>query len=105
MKLTEALEVVLDLARGNIIDHREHLAENRRQQVACDMVAECSGGTITITMEGGLIQEIEGIPPGVQVVVNDFDTELDQDDSRLTEINGQMAYQTIWEGDGFPSSK
>ena len=31
--------------------------------------------TITITLKGGLIQDIEGIPKGVEVVVMDFDVE------------------------------
>ena len=31
--------------------------------------------TITITLKGGLIQDIEGIPKGVGVVVMDFDVE------------------------------
>jgi hypothetical protein len=37
--------------------------------------------TIIIRVEGGLIEDIDGIPPDVEVVVRDYDVEmLDEDD-------------------------
>lgn len=52
---------------------------------------------IIITVDGGIIQEIEGIPPGIEIEVRDFDTE-GSDDPRIEEFNGERAFVTIWEG-------
>lgn len=50
---------------------------------------------IIITVDGGLIQDIENIPPGIQVEIHDFDTE-GADDSEITMINNDEAVTSIW---------
>jgi hypothetical protein len=52
--------------------------------------------TITITMEGGIIQHIAGIPLGVRVKILDFDTD-GVEAKKLTLLpNGQKAVVSIW---------
>lgn len=53
---------------------------------------------IVITMEGGVIQDIEHIPAGVEVVVMDFDEISDDDkDERIhTNDQGQKYYRSEW---------
>ena len=53
---------------------------------------------IVITMEGGLIQDIQYIPKNIQIRVLDFD-EDQSDDPRVEIINGDKAYVTIWEAE------
>jgi hypothetical protein len=38
---------------------------------------------ITITVDGGIVQDIEGIPPNVVVVVRDYDCEPDDKAAEL----------------------
>lgn len=59
--------------------------------------------TITIYMEGGLIQHIENIPKGTEIRVLDFDTDDSGDDPRVQPVkcnvehfNGKEAYEQIW---------
>lgn len=40
MDITEALELILSLARDNILDPREDLDESAKQKQACDMVED-----------------------------------------------------------------
>lgn len=40
---------------------------------------------ITVRVEGGTVQSVEGIPPGVTVRVWDFDTDM-ADPERITEM-------------------
>lgn len=45
---------------------------------------------ITITVDGGMIQDVEGIPPDVIVRIVDFDTkDADPEDEQI--IDGQAA--------------
>lgn len=55
---------------------------------------------IVITLEGGLIQSIQGIPKGVRIIVLDFDTEgsRPEDDDRIAEIKlGEFAFVSTWD--------
>lgn len=54
--------------------------------------------TITITVEGGIIQSIDDIPADVRVVVRDFDTEGIDDLDRLKVCgDGWREYvETVW---------
>ena len=52
--------------------------------------------TITIEMEGGLIQHIEGIPKNYQVRVLDFDEDADQTNFEEVEGYKEKAYVTYW---------
>lgn len=51
---------------------------------------------ITITMEGGVIQDIQYIPKNVQVKVLDFDTEGVPDEELTKLRNGQKAVVSVW---------
>jgi hypothetical protein len=51
---------------------------------------------ILITMDGGVIQDINDIPPGVQVVVRDYDIE-DVDSAELTaDENGDEYIESVY---------
>lgn len=53
---------------------------------------------IIVVVEGGLIQEITGIPKGFEIEVRDFDTDLrDDSDPRVEEFGDEFAYVTIWD--------
>lgn len=59
---------------------------------------------IIVTMEGGIIQDIEGIPHDVQVVVKDFDVEgLAEGEQpggnwvKATE-SGELYFESVWKG-------
>ena len=52
--------------------------------------------TVTISLEGGVIQHVD-VPPGVRVIVKDFDVE-GCDESDLTENeHGDKFIESIWE--------
>jgi len=55
--------------------------------------------TIVITMEGGLIQDIEK-PEGIKVVVMDFDADTvdycDPDDDIKVNAKGERYFESIW---------
>ena len=59
--------------------------------------------TIIITVSGGLIQDIENIPPGVVIEVRDFDTydygpeDIDEADD-YREFEGKIAQVSLWTG-------
>ena len=64
--------------------------------------------TITIELEGGLIQNVSGIPAGVRVTVMDFDTE-GASEEELTSVPARIlaqpddreyAFVTNWDGAG-----
>ena len=58
--------------------------------------------TIDIEVEGGLIQNIEGIPDGIQIRVRDYDTQdmTAEDDPQLITGEGRSHTQCIWHSDG-----
>jgi hypothetical protein len=55
--------------------------------------------TITVTMQGGLVADVEGIPLGLRVRVLDLDVEgMDKDD--LVKLpGGKQAFENIWAAD------
>lgn len=55
------------------------------------------GGAIVVTVEGGVIQDIEGIPPGVTVRVLDFDTEgVEENELVVVNDDKQKAIVSEW---------
>jgi hypothetical protein len=53
---------------------------------------------IIIKMDGGLIQDILNIPPGIEIEVRDYyATEGDDDGRILTDEEGKRYYPTLWE--------
>lgn len=51
---------------------------------------------ITITVEGGVIQHITGIPAGCKVKVIDFDTDGVPDEDLVKLHNGDRAIVSTW---------
>ena len=52
---------------------------------------------IIITVEGGVIQDIQHIPRGTQVKVLDFDTDgAEEDDLTIVNAKGEKAYVSYW---------
>jgi hypothetical protein len=51
---------------------------------------------ITVTVEGGLIQEIENIPPGISVLVMDFDTDGTDEDEVTKTTEGDLCVVSEW---------
>ncbi len=54
--------------------------------------------TITVTVDGGLIQDIDGIPPGVAVEVRDYDLEGNDTDV-LADNDGNEYFRGLWGGE------
>jgi len=52
---------------------------------------------ITVTVEGGVVQAIDGIPPGMTVRVLDFDTDGVDEESLTALPNGSKASVSDWE--------
>jgi hypothetical protein len=65
--------------------------------------APCDAGNqkvITITMEGGIIHGVEGIPNGITVRVHDFDIEGAEPESITTTANGDKVCVSEWQSEG-----
>ena len=58
---------------------------------------------ITNTVEGGVVQAIDGIPAGVTVRVLDFDTEGAEEEFLTALPNGEKASVSEWSGKAPPS--
>ncbi len=56
--------------------------------------------TITVIVEGGMIQDVIGIPKGVRVEVHDYDTEGGDPDieSIETDRQGGRHFVSLWNG-------
>jgi hypothetical protein len=55
--------------------------------------------TITVTMQGGLVADVDGIPPGCRVRVLDLDVEGMDTEDLITLPDGQQATENIWAAD------
>ena len=58
---------------------------------------------ITVTVEGGVVQGIDGIPAGVIIRVLDFDTEGAEEESLTALPNGEKACVSEWSAETPPS--
>jgi hypothetical protein len=65
--------------------------------------SDVSGTLITVTVEGGVVQAIDGIPEGKIVRVLDFDTEGAEGESLTALPNGEKACVSEWSGKTPPS--
>ena len=61
-----------------------------------DDPASESGHVITVTLEGGVIQGIQGVPPGVTVRVLDHDVEGVEPERLRSVVGGEQALVTDW---------
>ena len=82
-------------------DGEEHLESELRlvlQQQAeqSSPPPDVSGTLITVTVEGGVVQAIDGIPPGMTVRVLDFDTDGADEESLTALPNGSKASVSDW---------
>lgn len=48
---------------------------------------------IIITVEGGVIQDVQGIPPGVRVIVRDYDIE------GMDDVGEEEYVESVYEAD------
>ena len=55
--------------------------------------------TITVTMQGGLIADVDGIPPGVRVRVLELDVEGMEEEDLVQLPDGKQAIENIWAAD------
>ena len=53
--------------------------------------------TIVITVEGGLIQWIAGIPEDVRIVVKDYDVDSVDEENLTTDENGDEYVESVWD--------
>ncbi len=53
---------------------------------------------ITVTVDGGLVEDVTDIPPGVSVRVVDFDAGQGIDDENAIEVGGRQAWVSEYEG-------
>lgn len=51
---------------------------------------------IIIDLDGGLVQDVHALPPGVRVVVRDYDIEGADDDELHTDDSGAKHYQSVY---------
>ena len=55
--------------------------------------------TIVIFVHGGVVQHIGGIPPGVTVLVRDYDVDPDDDPNYPRGRNGDPYFEGAWTGE------
>lgn len=52
---------------------------------------------IIVTVQGGLVQDVSGIPKGIEVEVRDFDCEESpEQDDRVHVIDGENVFVAVW---------
>jgi len=52
---------------------------------------------IFVILEGGLVQEIVNLPPNINVVVLDYDTEgTDKEDLQISPVDGELCVINKW---------
>jgi hypothetical protein len=52
--------------------------------------------TIVITVQGGLIQQINGIPHGTRVLVRDYDVESTDPSDLANDPDGDPCIESLW---------
>lgn len=57
---------------------------------------------IIVTVQGGVVQDIENITPGIEVEVHDYDVETTDPDDHLHphehDDDGEPFIRTVWKG-------
>lgn len=54
---------------------------------------------IIVELNGGLIQDVSGLPKGWNIVVRDYDVEGADEDDLETDEDGEYYSESWWEGD------
>jgi hypothetical protein len=84
--------------------HRDY-GEKARKLLAGELekgIEEVPPIEILIVIEGGLIQDVQGIPPGILIRVHDYDP-CDTDDEHpniVTNANGKKVFENIYSVEG-----
>ena len=52
--------------------------------------------TITVHVEGGAVCDVEGVPPGIDVVVRDYDVEGGDADDVTEDDDGNECVETVY---------
>ena len=91
-------------------DGEEHLESELRlvpqqqeQELPPTPPPDESGSVITVTVEGGVVQSVDGVPRGITVRVLDFDTEGTEEECLTALPNGGKACVSEWSGKPPPS--
>jgi hypothetical protein len=70
-------------------------------EIQCPVISEkASETTIIVTVEGGVVQSVDGIPAGVTVEVWDFDVEGCDEEDLETNGDGDHFSCAVYRADG-----
>lgn len=62
-----------------------------------DEVSECRPKEIFILIEGGVVHEVVNLPPNIQVVVIDYDTEgVEKERLEISPVDGEVCVINRW---------
>jgi hypothetical protein len=95
-------DVEITLRDYDLMPNEERaLQEDERGRKFCEMVWESpdSQRTITLIIDGLLVQEVIGIPPGVRVVIKDYKSTDGLAEWDILEDEHGSYYQSVWEHD------
>jgi len=62
-----------------------------------------TAGAVVVTVEGGVVQDVTGIPPSVTVEVHDYDIEGDEDLDVKKDADGNGYWLHTYEGEATPA--
>ena len=77
----------------------------QQQEQESPLPSDQSSSVITVTVKGGVVQEIDGIPAGVTIRVLDLDTEGADEKSLTVLPNGSKACASEWRAPATSSSE
>ena len=100
----DVAEIITILSTG--VERASSLATTSRCLSLASLL-DCAGSqgrrgkpkTITVTMQGGLVAGVAGIPPGLRVRVLELDAEGMDEADLVTLPNGAQAIENIWAAD------
>jgi len=95
--------VFLDEEGTEYLESELRLVPQQQAQESPPPPPDESKSLIIVTVEGGVIQAIDGIPDGVTICVLDFDTEGAEGESLTALPNGEKACVSEWSGKTPPS--
>jgi len=88
--------VFLDEEGTEYLENELRLVPQQQEEESPPPPAE-SAAVITVTVDGGVVQAIDGIPPGMTVRVLDFDTNGVDEESLTALPNGSNASVSDWD--------
>jgi hypothetical protein len=95
--------IFLDEEGTEYLESELRLVPQQQAQESPPPPPDESKSLIIVTVEGGVIQAIDGIPAGITIRVLDFDTEGAEEESLTALPNGEKACVSEWSGTTPPS--